>query len=194
MDTENTSLKIETKPQLLVFAGPNGSGKSTIYKAHKPVGIYVNADDIKARSGSSDIEAAIEAEKLREYFLANRKNFSFETVLSTRRNVDLIRRAYNAGYNVNCIFVITASPDINLFRVRARILNGGHSVPKERIYGRYYKSVKNITEIIPYCDIFQLIDNTYLPYTIYIKDSNGHENVFENSYWSHNEIKKLLIL
>ncbi|MDR0458949.1 MAG: hypothetical protein LBG68_00590 [Coriobacteriales bacterium] len=53
-------------PQILVFAGPNGSGKSTVTQAWDKVGLYINADDIKKTRGCSDLEAAQEAERLRE--------------------------------------------------------------------------------------------------------------------------------
>ena len=41
-------------PKILVFAGPNGSGKSTVTQAWGKVGLYINADDIKAMRGCSD--------------------------------------------------------------------------------------------------------------------------------------------
>lgn len=56
----------ERKPEVIVFAGPNGSGKSTITRMAKTAGIYINADNIKAASHCSDLEAAQAAEKLRE--------------------------------------------------------------------------------------------------------------------------------
>lgn len=34
-------------PMILVFAGPNGSGKSTITSMIDPIGVYINADEIK---------------------------------------------------------------------------------------------------------------------------------------------------
>ena len=45
---------------------------------------------IKAKRGSTDIEAAQEAELLRELCLTERRSFTFETVLSTDRNLDLL--------------------------------------------------------------------------------------------------------
>ena len=59
-------LDTELKPEVIVFAGPNGSGKTTITKMAKTVGVYINADDIKKASLCSDMDAAIQAEKLRE--------------------------------------------------------------------------------------------------------------------------------
>ena len=53
-------------PEVMVFADPNGSGKSTITRMARTVGVYINADDIKATTMCSDLEAALKAEELRE--------------------------------------------------------------------------------------------------------------------------------
>ena len=68
----------ESRPCLLVFAGPNGSGKSTITRNIPLCGLYVNADEIKRISGCTDLEAAQEAEQLREALLASGKDFTFQ--------------------------------------------------------------------------------------------------------------------
>ena len=68
---------------LLVFAGPNGSGKSTIARCVDILGVYVNADEIRQRDHSiSEMDAAIEAEALREYCLRERLDFSFERAIA----------------------------------------------------------------------------------------------------------------
>ena len=74
-------------PQILVFAGPNGSGKTSVTSAWDKIGLYINADDIKVKRGCSDLEAAQEAERLRELCVSERRSFTFETVLSTDRNL-----------------------------------------------------------------------------------------------------------
>jgi len=48
-------------PKILVFMGPNGSGKSTVTQAWEIIGLYINADDIMAMRGCSDLETAQEA-------------------------------------------------------------------------------------------------------------------------------------
>ena len=78
--SENSAAKL---PEVIVFAGPNGSGKSTITRMAKTVGEYINADDIKRTTLCTDLEAAVKAEELREYMIAQKKDFTFETVLST---------------------------------------------------------------------------------------------------------------
>lgn len=56
-------------PRILVLAGPNGSGKSTVTKKIPPVGLYVNADQIQRNKGCSSLEAAQEAEQIRNILL-----------------------------------------------------------------------------------------------------------------------------
>ena len=118
-------------PEIIVFAGPNGSGKSTVTQAWEKVGLYINADDVKIIRGCSDRKAAQEAERLRELCFAERRSFTFETVLSTERNLDLLSHAKSAGFHIESVFVLTADPELNVFRVKSRELSGGHSVPPD---------------------------------------------------------------
>lgn len=93
MQTEEKNMLQQTKkPEIIVFAGPNGSGKSTVTKLAKIIEPYINADDIKRVNICSDLEAAQIAEKLREQCVADRTSFTFETVLSTDRNLKLLQK------------------------------------------------------------------------------------------------------
>ena len=93
------------KPTIMVFAGPNGSGKSTITKYVEVIPPYINADDVKRSNQGSDLEAAVKAEELREKALSENSNFTFETVLSTGRNLNLLKKAKKQGYFINCIYI-----------------------------------------------------------------------------------------
>ena len=117
------------KPEVIVFAGPNGSGKSTLTRMVQTIGSYINADDIKRSTLCSDLDAAILAERLREDALSHRRDFTFETVLSTDRNLKLLQRARECGYFVRCIYVFTSNPDINIARVMVREASGGPRSP-----------------------------------------------------------------
>ena len=86
--SESNAVKL---PEVIVFAGPNGSGKTTITGMAKTVGEYINADDIKKSTLCTDIEAAQKAEELREKMVSEKKDFTFETVLSTDRNLLLLK-------------------------------------------------------------------------------------------------------
>lgn len=139
--------KNEKLPEIIVFAGPNGSGKSTITKMAKIIEPYINADDIKRTNYCTDLEAAQTAEKMRENAILNKKSFTFETVLSTERNLNLLKRAKEQGYFIRCVYVLTADVNINIMRVRSREALGGHGVPEEKIRSRYEKALNLIAEL-----------------------------------------------
>jgi predicted ABC-type ATPase len=177
--------------RILVFAGPNGSGKSSVTSAWQIVGLYINADEIKKKRSCTDLEAAEEAEYLRKLCLAERRSFTFETVLSTDRNLDLLKCAKAAGYVIEGVFVLTASVELNIFRVKAREFSGGHSVPPEKIRSRYAKALVNVPHLLALCDVFRTVDNTITPQFIYVKDETG-EIVRPNRYWSAEKIERLV--
>ena len=84
---------MEMMPEIIVFAEPNGSGKSAVTKTAKIINPYINADNIKRATECTDLEAAELAEDMREYVLDCKKSFTFETVMSTDRNLKLLHRA-----------------------------------------------------------------------------------------------------
>ena len=177
-------------PEVIVFAGPNGSGKTTITKMAKTVGEYINADDIKKATLCSAVEAAEKAEELREKMVEGKKDFTFETVLSTDRNLLLLRKAKEQGYFVRCIYVLTSNPDINVARVSAREALGGHGVPEEKIRQRYERALKLIPQLVDICDVLHLYDNTELPFRIFKKRKDVYYR-WTNDYWNDSEIEDL---
>lgn len=178
------------KPEVIVFAGPNGSGKSTITRMAKTVGRYINADEIKRATLCTDLEAAQKAEQLRNQAIDEKADFTFETVLSTERNLDLLRHAKDSGYFVRGIYVLTSNPYINIARVSARVALGGHDVPKEKILQRYERALKLIPQLVEVCDILHIYDNTAEPFRIFKK----RKDVFFrwcNEYWTTEAIEHL---
>lgn len=160
----------QKKPEIVVFAGPNGSGKSTFTALLKPPMDYINADEIKKILKCSDYEAAKLAEKQREEHLQNMEEFCFETVLSTNRNLNLLKRAKANGYFIRCYYILTADPMINVFRVKARVEVGGHDVPEDKIISRFDKALALVHEVVSVCDICHIYDNSEdRPYRIYKK-------------------------
>lgn len=106
------------KSEIVVFADPNGSGKSTITTILRPVKMdYINVDDIQRILHCDNLSAAKLAEQQREEHLSRRQDFCFETVLSTDRNLKLLKRAREAGFFIRCYYVLTADPQINVARV-----------------------------------------------------------------------------
>ena len=178
------------QPEVAVFAGPNGSGKSTITRMARTVGVYINADDIKKANLCSDLEAAQIAERLREQELERGTDFTFETVLSTERNLRLLERAKEKGYFVRYIYVLRNAPEINVSRVSVRAALGGHSVPEEKIRSRYDKALKLIPRLVKICDIMHIYDNTDEPFRIFKKRKDDYFR-WENENWDADAIEEL---
>lgn len=190
MLTENKTVS-SRKPMILVFAGPNGSGKSTITQYFDKIGVYTNADDIVSATGITNKEAALLVEKKRYESIGRREDFTFETVLSSHYNLDILKKAKSEGYFIKCIFVLTVDPEINVQRVAARVASGGHDVEKKAISDRYYKSLDNIRELIDICDILHVYDNSVEPIRI-IRKHKDDISIFPNELWTEEKILELL--
>lgn len=178
------------KPEIIVFAGPNGSEKTTVTKLAKIIEPYINADEIKRTNYCSDLEAAQLAEKMREECVSRNKSFTFETVLSTDRNLKLLQKAKGKGYFIRCIYVLTCNPDINVSRVESRAVNGGHSVPEDKIRSRYEKALALIPELVKVCDVLHVYDNSTLPFRIFKKRKTEYF-YWQNEDWSKEKIQQL---
>lgn len=185
------------KPMLLILAGPNGSGKSTITGYFDIVGEYTNADDVVKATGMDNIKAAELVDQKRYEAISNKRDFTFETVLSSEYKMNIIRKAKEEGYFIKCVYVLTTDPLLNVLRVRARVADGGHSVPEEKIVDRYYKSLLKLKELVELCDILHIYDNTDELgindniQRIFRKHRSEPYRIIPNRYWNEDRIKSL---
>jgi predicted ABC-type ATPase len=181
------------KPEITVFAGPNGSGKTTItQESPHMVQPYINADDIKRTIHCSDLEAAQKAEELRLKYLNDGQSFSFETVLSTNRNMDLLKSAKNKGYFIRGIYVLTDDAELNIIRIDTRQKNGGHAVPPDKVRSRYIKSLTNIPEFVALCDVCHIYDNTGQEPKRIFKKKREDFYWWSTQIWTQSRISKLV--
>lgn len=65
------------------------------------------------------------------------QSFAFETTLSGRHEMDLMRQASKQGYKVNLIFISLDTADLSIGRIVQRVLDGGHNVPSVDVKRRY---------------------------------------------------------
>ena len=193
MEEKRWLMPAKRLPEIIVFAGPNGSGKSTITRLAKIIEPYINADDIKRTNHCTDLEAAQMAEAMREKCIKEHKSFTFETVLSTDRNLKLLKKAKAEGYFIRCIYVLTCDPNINVARVKSRESQGGHGVPEDKIISRYKKALDLIPELINVCDVMHIYDNSDVPFRIF-KKRKTELFFWENEYWNEKNIHDLVKL
>lgn len=133
-------------PVLHLLAGPNGAGKSTfVAEILQPVThlAFVNADLIAAeRWPEAQVEHAYEASRAaaeeRDRLMAARASFITETVFSHPSKVDLVAKATALGYLAH-LHVVVVPESLAVARVAARVTQGGHSVPTEKVRERYVR-------------------------------------------------------
>ncbi|XHR94130.1 zeta toxin family protein [Mucilaginibacter sp. UC70_90] len=156
-------------PNLYIIAGCNGAGKTTASYTVLPELLncneFVNADNIAAGLSPFNPESvAFEAGRIMlqriEDLLNRGVDFAFETTLSTRSYVSLVKRARQKGYEVTLLFFWLSSPEMAMERVAKRVSKGGHNIPADVIERRYYRGIRNLVSLyIPLCDKWVVINN-----------------------------------
>ena len=153
--------------QLWILSGGNGSGKSTFYDLEiKHLGLdFVNADLIAKKLGSEpgedySKEAMVLAEQYRERLLSDGLSFCFETVFSHPSKIDFMAKAKAMGYSIILVYIHLIDTQLNVARVDARVNQGGHSVPTDKIINRVPRTMKHIKSALPLADHVMFFDNS----------------------------------
>lgn len=92
--------------------------------------------------------ASVLSDAIRRRLLASSISFTFETVMSSRDKVELLREARSMGYRTYLYFLSTEDPSVNVDRVRNRVTEGGHSVPVDKIVARWSRSMSLVREAV----------------------------------------------
>lgn len=120
--------------------------------------------------------AADIAEFIRQNLLRSAYSFSYETVMSDKKKIYFLRKAKKAGYKIYLYFFATEDPLININRVKVRMAQHGHSVKKEIIEKRYYKSLQNLKAAVKLSDRAYIFDNSQKA-SVLISEITGGKNV-----------------
>lgn len=138
----------------IIVAGPNGVGKTTFAEKYLDVHAleYISADKIALKLNPEDpSKVRVLAGKLFfqeiETVVENGKDLLIEVTLAGLGFRRTVHRLKQAGYTVHLIFIFLKSPDLCVNRVRERVAQGGHDVPKEDITRRFYRSIANFWRI-----------------------------------------------
>lgn len=185
--------------KLYIISGCNGAGKTTASVTILPEIFeckeFVNADEIaKGLSPFNPESVAIQAGKLMleriNYLLTQNDSFAIETTLSTKSYQNLVLQAHEKGFYVQLLYFWLPSPEFAAARVAQRVKEGGHNIPKDVIYRRYYAGIKNLFDIyMPIVDYWVIYDNiTSPPQKIGYGMKN---NIIITDTYKYNKIKSL---
>ena len=89
-----------------------------------------------------------------------RTDFAFESTLSGRTYLQLLRRWRASGYRIEIVFLSLPSVQVALQRIAARVKQGGHNVPRTDVLRRFDRSWKNFCALYrPLADAWAVYDN-----------------------------------
>ncbi|MWB94395.1 zeta toxin [Flavobacterium sp. GA093] len=168
---------------LYIIAGCNGAGKTTASYTILPEILdckeFVNADEIaKGLSPFQPEKVSFEAGRIMlhriDELLEKQADFAFETTLSAKSYISIVKKAQNQGYFVTLVFFWLNSIELAKQRVLVRVSEGGHNIPEDIIERRYHRGIKNLFEIyLDKCNNVMLFDNSNkLPVLILEKELN----------------------
>lgn len=178
-------------PNLYIIAGCNGAGKTTASYIVLPQLLkckeFVNADIIAAGLSPFNPESvALAAGRIMlqriEALMNDQVDFAFETTLSTKSYVSLIKKAKAMGYEVTLLYFWLSSPQAAIERVATRVKNGGHNIPSDVVNRRYYRGLKNLFGLyMPICDNWIVVNNMTNKSELVAEQTLSFEEIILNS-------------
>ena len=142
--------------RILIIAGPNGAGKTVFATEFLPneanCPTFINVDLIAAglspfRPGEPTVRAGRVMLNLIHDYVRRGESFAFETTLSGRGYARLIPSWQEQGYWIKLFFLQLPTPEMAIARVRQRVVEGGHDVPKPVILRRFHAGWRNFESI-----------------------------------------------
>ncbi len=136
-----------------IIAGPNGAGKTTFALHYLPqvakCARFINADMIAAGLSPLAPERELLAASrifLREieHAIDKGEDFAFETTLSGRGYLSLVKRLLATGWRVELVYLALPSVEMSRLRVAERVSHGGHNIPLKDIQRRFPRSLSNL--------------------------------------------------
>lgn len=172
-------------PTLTILAGPNGSGKKTLTRWVReefqddavldPDAIANSVRIIGATAGSAS-DAGREVLLKAERPLADGQSLTVETTLSGHTYMRMMTKAKMLGYFAVLIYVATMSVEINIERIKNRVILGGHDVPEEDQRPRHPRSLANAAKALAIADEAVILDNSGTSYVkLAVKKTTGIE-------------------
>ena len=177
---------------LYLIAGANGSGKSTLASELLPCENleFLNADETAKEICPEHMESVkikagkIVIKKLQE-LLNRKKSFAVETTLAGKNHIKIIKKAKDLGYKTVLLYSYIENPLLCENRIKIRVLNGGHDIPKEDIIRRFYRSKENFWNIYKdLADEWTLVYNGTSEYIIAAQCSNSKVEILNEKLYN----------
>jgi len=112
-------------------------------------------------------------------------SFAFETTLSTRSYAHLLSEMKQHGYAVYLIFLYLDSPNLAIDRVHERIRQGGHAIPDDVIYRRYYRGLWNLFHLyMPIVNQWVVYHNADQQQNIIASGNANHLSIINHTLWN----------
>jgi len=111
-------------------------------------------------------------------------DFGFETTLSGKTYVKLLREMKKRGYLIHIFFLWISNVKLALDRILLRVQNGGHHIPEATVRRRFGRSLPNFLRVYrPLADSWTIFDNSGdLPKMIAIEESRKIKVLDLDSY------------
>jgi predicted ABC-type ATPase len=181
-------------PTVYVIAGPNGAGKTTFANEFLPDFVdcreFLNADLIAAGLAPFAPETQnfragrLLLMRLRE-LIRSKQDFGFETTLSGRSYVPILKEMKKNGYRIVLFFLWLPNPKLAVARVNNRVRQGGHHVPKPIILRRFESGIRNLFELyIPRSDAWWFYDASQIPPKIIAQEEDGELKIFRSDLFT----------
>jgi predicted ABC-type ATPase len=155
-------------PRLTIIAGANGCGKTTLTRWDRKTfsSIPILDPDAIGKTLQSTVPSSFPIASGRhvlsvaKYHVSHAESFAVETTLSGYTYLRMMIDARIRGFEVVLVYIGTENVEINLARIRNRVLAGGHNVPESDVRRRYKRSSKNLPTAIQRADHTILFDNS----------------------------------
>jgi predicted ABC-type ATPase len=182
---------------IVLLGGPNGAGKTTAARVLLPeyLGAYefVNADELargipSANAIARDLAAGrLMILRIRDLVQAG-MSFAFETTCAGRTYLPLLERCKMQGWRLRLYYLWLSSPEASEARVKRRVSEGGHNIPKEVIYRRYRSGLWNMRHLyLPLADTAAIYDNGDKGRVLIAEKQSGVLVVRDEHRWSRIE-------
>jgi predicted ABC-type ATPase len=156
------------QPRLTVIAGANGSGKTTLTRLN-PIDFRefpLFDPDVIGKTLQTTLPRTFPIAAAREVLTSawehvrTGKNFAIETTLSGKNYLQMMLDARARNFEIVLLYIGTENVEINLARIKNRVLRGGHNVPEQDVRRRYQRSFANLPLAIERADRTILFDNS----------------------------------